>query len=124
LPPELWNRIDEPLCFLPLGENELSQIARRMLHGVAELAYAKHGIVLEVDDSAVSLLLRSGGFDPQLGARPMRRTVARLVEAPLARCLLAGEFEAGDVVTVSGCDSSLDFARKVSIRARVSIPSA
>ena len=124
LPPELWNRIDEPLCFLPLGENELSQIARRMLGTVAELAHSKHGIVLEVDDNAVALLLRSGGFDPQLGARPMRRTVARLVEGPLARCLLAGEFEAGDVVVVSGRESSLDFTRKISIRPRVTSPLA
>ncbi|MEY4582317.1 MAG: hypothetical protein RL701_7020, partial [Pseudomonadota bacterium] len=112
LPPELWNRIDEPLCFLPLGETELSQIARRMLAAVAVLAQAKHGIQLTVDDSAIAHLLRSGGFDPQLGARPMRRTVGRLVEAPLARALLAGEFESGDVVLVSERADTLEFTRK------------
>ncbi|MET0391313.1 MAG: AAA family ATPase, partial [Polyangiales bacterium] len=112
LPPELWNRIDEPLCFLPLGEQELTQIARRMLSGVAELARSKHGVVVEVEDSAIALLLRSGGFDPQLGARPMRRTVGRLIEAPLARALLAGEFSRGDVVIVSERADVLDFARR------------
>jgi ATP-dependent Clp protease ATP-binding subunit ClpC len=112
LPPELWNRIDEPLCFLPLGESELSKIARRMLEAVSELAYARHGVTLEVDETAIAWLLRSGGFDPQLGARPMRRTVGRFVEAPLARALLAGEFAAGDVVFVCERAAALDFSCK------------
>jgi ATP-dependent Clp protease ATP-binding subunit ClpC len=101
LPPELWNRIDEPLCFLPLVEAELSEIARRMLRSVAELAHAKHGVTLEVQESAIALLLRAGGFDAALGARPMRRTVSRLVEAPLAQALLAGEFHKGDSIAVA-----------------------
>ena len=106
LPPELWNRIDEPLCFLPLSESELSEIARRMLRGVAELAHREHRVQLRFDESVVALLLRSGGFDPQLGARPMRRTVGRMVEAPLASALLAGELEAlVDVVGVAQGDA-------------------
>jgi ATP-dependent Clp protease ATP-binding subunit ClpC len=111
LPPELWNRIDEPLCFLPLVESELSEIARRMLRAVGELAQAKHGVVLEVEESAVALLLRSGGFDPALGARPMRRTVSRLVEAPLAQALLAGEFQSGDRINVAAPADAIEFSR-------------
>lgn len=111
LPPELWNRIDEPLCFLPLVESELSEIARRMLRAVGELAHAKHGVSLDIDESAVELLLRSGGFDPALGARPMRRTVSRLVEAPLAQALLAAEFQAGDRIRVGAAADVIEFSR-------------
>jgi ATP-dependent Clp protease ATP-binding subunit ClpC len=111
LPPELWNRIDEPLYFTSLGQSELAQIAGRMLHAVGKLAHEKHGIFLRAEQSAISLLLDCGGFDPQLGARPMRRTVARLVEAPLAHALLAGEFQPGDVVVVSARERTLHFSR-------------
>jgi ATP-dependent Clp protease ATP-binding subunit ClpC len=111
LPPELWNRIDEPLCFLPLVEAELSEIARRMLRAVGELAQAKHGVSIDVDDSAISLLLRAGGFDAALGARPMRRTVSRLVEAPLAQALLAGEFEHGDTIAVRAAADVIELKR-------------
>jgi ATP-dependent Clp protease ATP-binding subunit ClpC len=110
LPPELWNRIDEPLCFLPLDESELSEIARRMLRAVGELAHAKHGVKLEVQESAIALLLRSGGFDPALGARPMRRTVSRMVEAPLAQALLAGQFKAGDTINVAAPADAIELS--------------
>jgi ATP-dependent Clp protease ATP-binding subunit ClpC len=112
LPPELWNRIDEPLYFLPLAEHDVAEIARRMLSGVALLLRAEHGVTLEVEPSAIAALLRAGGFDPLLGARPMRRTVSRLVEAPLAQALLNHEYEAGDVITVHGEGAKLMFAPK------------
>ncbi|HTU63489.1 MAG TPA: AAA family ATPase, partial [Polyangiales bacterium] len=111
LPPELWNRIDEPLCFLPLIESELSEIARRMLRAVGELAHAKHGVKLEVHESAIALLLRAGGFDPALGARPMRRTVSRMVEAPLAQALLAAQFKAGDTINVAAPADAIELSR-------------
>jgi ATP-dependent Clp protease ATP-binding subunit ClpC len=79
---------------------------------VGELAHAKHGVTLELEESAVALLLRSGGFDPALGARPMRRTVSRLVEAPLAQALLAGEFQAGDTISVAASADVIEFARR------------
>jgi ATP-dependent Clp protease ATP-binding subunit ClpC len=100
LPPELFNRIDEPLYFFPLSEHDVAEIARRMVAAVAEVVQAEHGVRVEVHASAITALLGSGGFDRQLGARPMRRTVGRLVEAPLARALLAREFVAGDVVSL------------------------
>jgi len=113
LPPELWNRIDEPLCFLPLSEAELSEIARRMLRGVAELAHTEHRVRLSFDESVIALLLRSGGFDAQLGARPMRRTVSRLVEAPLASALLAGELAPLSDVIGMAADASVTFQASV-----------
>ncbi|GAB4207912.1 MAG: hypothetical protein OHK0013_25910 [Sandaracinaceae bacterium] len=102
LPPELWNRIDEPLFFAPLGEADVIEIGRRMLRAVARTLEAERGIVLEVDESAPRALAAGGGFDPELGARPMKRTVGRLVEAPLAVRILAGELRRGDRVRVRG----------------------
>jgi ATP-dependent Clp protease ATP-binding subunit ClpC len=99
LPPELWNRIDEPLCFDPLGTLELSRIARLLVSEAARLAQREHGIALEVDDSAFELLVRNG-YDPALGARPMRRAISRLLEAPIARAILSGEVKRNETLRV------------------------
>lgn len=97
LSPELYNRIDEVLVFAPLGKNEVREIARRLLNGVGRTLLEQRGVRLEVDDSVIEALLDAGGFDPTLGARPMKRTLARLVEAPLAEKILRGELASGDV---------------------------
>jgi ATP-dependent Clp protease ATP-binding subunit ClpC len=112
LPPELFNRIDEPLYFFPLAEDDVAEIARRMVAAVAEVVRAEHGVSVEVQASAITALLGSGGFDRQLGARPMRRTVGRLVEAPLARALLAREFVAGDVVSLCADGLEIKLVRR------------
>ena len=109
LPPELWNRIDEPLVFAPLSREEVSQIASLMLLAVCEQLDREHGISLAVGDGAVETLVDSGGYDPDLGARPMRRTVQRLVEAPIARMVLGREIVRGDVVEITGDGSDLSF---------------
>ena len=58
------------------------------------------GNKLDVSDAAIDALLASGGYDPELGARPMRRAIARLIEAPIAEMILRGEIARGDVVTI------------------------
>ena len=55
---------------------------------------------LDVSEAAIGALLASGGFDAELGARPMRRAIARLVEAPIAEMILRGELERGDVALI------------------------
>jgi ATP-dependent Clp protease ATP-binding subunit ClpC len=100
LPPELYNRIDEVLCFGPLAKAEVAEIARRLLGGLEETLQAR-GIRLEVDPAVLDVLLEAGGFDAALGARPMKRTLARLVENPLAELLLGGDLEEGGVALVS-----------------------
>jgi ATP-dependent Clp protease ATP-binding subunit ClpC len=107
LPPELFNRIDEPLYFFPLAEHDVADIARRMLVGVVDLLREAHGVSVDIEPSAISALLLSGGFDRQLGARPMRRTIGRLVEAPLARALLARELVSGDTVVLRGVGADI-----------------
>jgi ATP-dependent Clp protease ATP-binding subunit ClpC len=111
LPPELWNRIDEPLFFGALGEDEVQEIARRMLSQVAGTLAGERGIVLSVDPSALVALCAAGGYDASLGARPMRRTIGRLVESPLASKILAEELSEGDEVVLRGDGATLRFER-------------
>lgn len=105
LPPELYNRIDEALYFAPLAREDVAEIARRMLAQLVHVALDKHAIHLEFEPSAIEALISAGGFDPALGARPMRRTIGRLVEAPLARAVLARELESGAHVVLRGSGS-------------------
>jgi ATP-dependent Clp protease ATP-binding subunit ClpC len=112
LPPELWNRIDEPLYFRPLAEHDVAQIAMRLLCDVAKIALERHGVHLAIDPSAIPALVAAGGFDRALGARPMRRTISRLVEAPLAHALLAHDITEGERIVLKGGAAGLELARE------------
>ena len=99
LPPELYNRLDEVLCFAALTRADVTEIARRLLEGL-ENALDRRGIRLQVAPDAIEVLLTAGGFDPDFGARPMKRAIARLIEAPLAEMILRGELDEGAVAMV------------------------
>jgi ATP-dependent Clp protease ATP-binding subunit ClpB len=105
--PEFLNRIDEIIVFQPLSEAQLMEIVRLLLDGV-EHRLAESRISLEVTDVARALIAREG-YDPQYGARPLRRAIQRFVENPLAKRLLAGEFAAGDTVRIDVRDGALVF---------------
>ncbi len=109
LAPELYNRIDEVLVFSPLGRAEVREIARRLLAAMAQALLDQRRVRLEYGAEVVEHLLDRGGYDPTLGARPMKRTIARLVEAPLAERLLKGELPRGSVALLEVCDGVLDF---------------
>jgi ATP-dependent Clp protease ATP-binding subunit ClpC len=100
LPPELYNRLDEVLSFAPLTRTDVGEVARRMLVSLASDLAEARGVKLDVSDAAIDALLDLGGFDAELGARPMRRAIARMIEAPLAELILKGEIQRGDVATV------------------------
>lgn len=102
LPPELFNRIDEVLPFAPLTRADVLKIGRKLCRGLADEIELGRGIALSICDSALEVLLDQGGFDPELGARPLRRMVARKIEAPLAEAILSGELSAGDTWLVEG----------------------
>ena len=102
LPPELWNRIDEPLFFAPLSRDEVAEIARRMIAGVVQQLRERQGVELTVDATTIDSLVTLGGYDAELGARPMRRAIGRMVEAPLAAAILGGDFQRGDRILVLG----------------------
>jgi ATP-dependent Clp protease ATP-binding subunit ClpC len=109
LPPELWNRIDERCAFQPLQELEVARIASLLLLESSKRLSTEKGISYRADEGVVEHLLRSGGYDPSLGARPMRQTVQRLVEVPLAERILAGDFEHGDEVLIQVTAGALSF---------------
>ncbi len=111
LPPELWNRIDEPLFFGPLSRDEVGEIARRMVLAVIQQLRERQGVELIVEQSAIDSLVAHGGYDAELGARPMRRMIGRMVEAPLAASILGGEFQRGDRVLALGDAKGVRFER-------------
>jgi len=109
--PELWNRIDERLVFAPLERKEIARIAELLISESSKRLFSEKGIRYQADDRVISHLIDNGGFDMTLGARPMRQTVQRLIEAPLAEEILAGSFAKGDSVRVNVTDSRLAFGR-------------
>jgi len=107
--PEFLNRIDEVIVFQPLGEEQLKEIVGLLLAAV-ERRLGESRIGLDVTDAARALVAREG-YDPQYGARPLRRAIQRSIENPLARQLLAGEFSSGDTVRIDEKDGSLVFEK-------------
>lgn len=107
LPPELFNRLDEVLAFAPLAREDVAEVARRILRALAKGLEQARGVKLEASPEAIEALLDAGGFDPELGARPMRRAIGRLVEAPIAERILKGALRRGDVATIDVEDGAL-----------------
>jgi ATP-dependent Clp protease ATP-binding subunit ClpC len=103
--PELLNRIDEIIVLRALDRDQLLQITRLLLDRVARRMHAQ-GVELEVSDEAVQYLANAG-FDPQYGARPLRRAIQRLLEDELSERLLGGEIEPGQRVRVDLRDGRL-----------------
>ena len=96
--PEFLNRIDEIIVFRQLTEDNIREIARRMLD-VTGARMAQQGITLAADDDAVAELARDG-FDPQYGARPLRRAIQSMVEDAVAEKMLEGQLKSGDTAHV------------------------
>ncbi|MDX6469894.1 MAG: ATP-dependent Clp protease ATP-binding subunit ClpC [Gaiellaceae bacterium] len=105
--PEFINRIDEIIVFRALTAEQLADITRLMLDKLARRLHAQQ-IEVVFTDTAVALLAKKG-FDPEYGARPLRRTIQRLVENELSRKVLGGELEPGSKVTVDADDDELRF---------------
>ncbi len=100
VPPELWNRLDERVSFSPLSREDVAKVARLLLAGSSRRLEAERKIRFDATDGAIAFLVENGGFDASLGARPMRGAIQRLVEAPLAERILAGDIGPGDVALV------------------------
>jgi len=103
--PELLNRIDEIVVFHPLTREQIERIVDLMLDRVRE-QLRERNISLDATDAARALLATEG-FDPQYGARPLRRTIQRLVENPVARGILQGEYREGDTVVLDVEDGKI-----------------
>jgi ATP-dependent Clp protease ATP-binding subunit ClpC len=97
--PEFLNRIDDIIVFKPLAKDELLKITGVMLRDVVRRA-ADQDVGLSIEEDACQLLLDKG-FDPKYGARPLRRTIQRMVEDKLADMILEGALASGDHVNLS-----------------------
>ena len=109
--PEFLNRIDDVIVFHELTQEEVRQIVDLMIVRTAD-QLAGQGMGLELTDAAKDHLA-STGYDPTLGARPLRRAIQRLVEDPLSERLLHKEFRAGEIVIVDVEDDPLEEAKLV-----------
>ncbi len=96
--PEFLNRIDEIILFHPLNKEHLRGIAKLQLDRLQRMLRAQN-IFVEFDDSVVEYLVEKG-YDPEFGARPMKRVIQRKLESEIARALLQGDIEEFDKVTV------------------------
>ncbi|MEJ7772318.1 MAG: NDP-hexose 4-ketoreductase, partial [Geodermatophilaceae bacterium] len=96
--PEFLNRIDDIVVFHQLKEDEIVRIVDLMLARVDE-QLANKDMALEVTDNAKALLAKRG-FDPVLGARPLRRTIQREIEDALSEKILYGEISPGQIIVV------------------------
>ncbi len=101
--PEFLNRIDETIVFHELTQDEVLQIVDLMMKRIV-IQLQGQGLGIELTDAA-KVMLAEKGYDPSLGARPLRRSIQRLVEDPLSEKLLWKEFRAGQIVLV---DAELD----------------
>ena len=108
--PEFLNRVDEIIIFHDLSKEHVIQIVGLQMAEIAE-RLGERGLEVELTEAAREWLSEEG-YDPQFGARPLRRTLQRYVESPLARQLLEGQFHPGDIVVVDVVDDTLTFVRK------------
>jgi ATP-dependent Clp protease ATP-binding subunit ClpB len=98
--PEFLNRIDEFVTFKALGRAELANIVKLELRKV-ENRLKEKGIRLDITDSALKWIV-SMGFDPVYGARPLKRTIQREVETPIAKEILSGKFRKDVLILIDG----------------------
>ena len=108
--PEFLNRVDDIIIFHSLDEDQLAQIVEIQLKRL-EKRLAQQQLTLELDKSAKQLLARDG-YDPQFGARPLKRTIQEKLLDPLSLRLLEGEFKPGDTIKVTAKGDELVLDRK------------
>jgi len=106
--PEFLNRIDEVLMFSPLDNHEIEQIVEIQLKSVATML-KKNGITLEFTKSAVKLLAQAG-FDPEFGARPVKRAIQNLVLNQLSKDIIAGRVDRNKAVVIDGESGTLSMS--------------
>ena len=111
LRPEFLNRIDDIVIFKPLGRDEIAAIVKIQV-GYLVKRLADKRITLDLTPAAEDLLAREG-YDPVYGARPLKRTIQRLIQDPLALQLLNGDFAEGDTVVVDAKRGQIGFRKAV-----------
>ena len=101
LRPEFLNRIDEKVMFLPLSKAEIKKILDILMRKVHK-NLERQGIVIELTESAKDYLVELG-YEPQFGARPLKRTIEKYLVNPLAVEVLGGNYIDGDKIYIGTC---------------------
>ena len=105
--PEFLNRIDETIMFTPLNKDEIAGVVRLQMNAVSKML-EQQGFNLRVTDKAVEYLAQAG-FDPEFGARPVKRAIQRDVLNALSKSLLAGEVTREHEIIIDANDSGITF---------------
>jgi ATP-dependent Clp protease ATP-binding subunit ClpB len=114
--PEFLNRIDEVIVFQPLLKDQMRLILNILMKDITEML-ARQELKAEITDAAAKLIMEHG-FDPQYGARPLKRTLQRELVNELARHILAGDYEKGDTVMINADAAGLLFGRKAMVNGK------
>ncbi len=108
--PEFMNRLDDLIVFHQLTKDQVLEIADLMLGELKERLLEEHGITLTFDNSANEVLIEKG-YDARYGARPMRRTIERLIENPISELILSGTFGRGSVILAAADGEEIAFSK-------------
>ena len=106
--PEFLNRIDETIMFEPLTQAEIRQVVQLQVASVQKML-SENGITLTLTDAALDLLTREG-YDPEFGARPVKRAIQRLLLNDLSRAILAGTVNRDHPIRVDADGDKLSFS--------------
>lgn len=105
--PEFLNRIDEVIMFQPLDKNQINQIVRLQINGIQHML-SENGVTLQLTDAAYEFL-STAGFDPEFGARPVKRAIQRYLLNDLSKKLLAQEVDRNKPIVVDCANGELKF---------------
>ena len=105
--PEFLNRIDETIMFQPLNKNEIEQIVRLQINGIKKML-EKNGVTLQMSDQAVDFIA-TAGYDPEFGARPVKRAIQRYLLNDLSKKLLSQEVDRTKPIIVERSSEGLIF---------------
>jgi ATP-dependent Clp protease ATP-binding subunit ClpB len=108
--PEFLNRVDELIMFAPLNESQIESIVRLQI-SLIQKTLLENGIKLEMTDKAIHFIAEEG-FDPQFGARPVKRAIQRLILNDLSKQLLSGTVQNNETIVVDFDGKSLIFSNK------------
>ncbi|MCF0207227.1 MAG: AAA family ATPase, partial [Bacteroidales bacterium] len=107
LRPEFINRIDETIIFKPLEKDQIANIVKIQIQRLTN-KMAEQNFTLNVDDDAISLIAENS-YDPQNGARPIKRYIQREIENRIAKMIIGGEIPSGGKIRISGDNEKLQF---------------
>ncbi len=105
--PEFLNRIDETIMFLPLTQDQIRQVVRLQISGITKMLEG-NGITLKLTDAAVDFLARAG-YDPEFGARPVKRAIQRYLLNDLSKTILAQDIDRTKPIVVDAAGENLAF---------------